>query len=166
MAISIDWPTGVITVPQADLTFVSGLLYELDVDVFRLALKALEATEEGMFFPITHTHNTFVDIGGGTVLAQVVLLVNGYTVTFEDGQYAVRLVGANANIADYVNVNQVSVRSNNSAGLIQVDTGGGGGSAPTAGQNAAAVWAYVMGGATAEDRLKRALTLPQFLALK
>lgn len=39
--------------------------------------------------------------------------------TFEDGQYAVNLIGANSNIADRVNVNQVSVRSANSAGLVQ-----------------------------------------------
>jgi hypothetical protein len=44
-------------------------------------------------------------------------MINNYTVTFEDGQYAVNLVGANSNIADVVNVNQVSVRSANSAGL-------------------------------------------------
>jgi hypothetical protein len=48
-----------------------------------------------------------------------VVIVNGYTITYEDGQYAVNLVGANSNVADNVNVNQVSVRSANSAGLVQ-----------------------------------------------
>lgn len=165
MAISIEWATRVITVPKSYLTLVSGVLYEMDIDQFRLDLKALEATEEGMFFPLTHVHNTYVDIGG-VVLAQVVLLTNGYTVTFEDDQYAVRLVGANSNIGDLVNINQVSIRSNNSAGLVQVDLGGGGGGGATAGEIATAVWTYVMGGATAEERLRRSLTLAQFIALK
>ena len=49
-------------------------------------------------------------------------MINGYTVTFEDGQYAVNLVGANSNVGDRVNVNQVSVRSANSAGLQDLST--------------------------------------------
>jgi len=49
----------------------------------------------------------------------VVEIINGYTVTFEDDSYAVNLVGANSNIADVVNLNTVSVRAANSAGLIQ-----------------------------------------------
>ncbi|NOR65437.1 MAG: hypothetical protein GQ468_05405 [Candidatus Scalindua sp.] len=32
--------------------------------------------------------------------------------------YAVRMVGANSNLGDVVNVNQVSIRTANSAGLI------------------------------------------------
>ena len=65
----------------------------------------------------THRHNPPVDVGGVS-LARVVEIINGYTLTFEDGQYAVNLYGANTNAADVVNVNQVSVRSSNSAGLV------------------------------------------------
>jgi hypothetical protein len=54
---------------------------------------------------------------GGLTYARVIEIINGYTITFEDGQYAVNLVGANSNVGDCVNVNQVSVRSANSAGL-------------------------------------------------
>jgi hypothetical protein len=57
------------------------------------------------------------------VLAMVIEIINGYTVTFEDGQYAVNLVGANSNVGDKVNLNDVSVRSANSAGLIRLETG-------------------------------------------
>lgn len=117
MAITVAWATGVISVPQADLALISGSLYELDLDVFRLALKALEASEEGMAWPDTHLHNTEVVLGGVTY-ARTVEIINGYTVTFEDGQYAVRLSGANSNVEDVTNVNQVSIRSQNSAGLI------------------------------------------------
>jgi len=117
MAITINWGNRIINVPQSDLTHISGLLYELNIDVFRLRLKDLEDDEDGMIFQYTHNHNTTVSISG-TTLARVVELVNGYTVTFEDGQYAVRLVGANSNIGDVTNINQVSIRSSNSAGLI------------------------------------------------
>jgi len=118
MAISIDWGTKVINVPQADLTNLGGGVYELDVDAFRLELKDLEDDEEGMPFPRTHNHVAPITVGGVT-LARVVEIINGYTVTFEDLQYAVNLVGANNNIADVANVNQVSIRSQNSAGLAQ-----------------------------------------------
>lgn len=122
MAISIDWGGRVINVPKADLTLVSGSVYELDVDVFRLALKDLEDGEAGMVFPRTHNHNTEVTVGGVT-LARVVEILSPYTVTFEDGQYAVNLVGANSNISDVTNVNQVSIRPQNSAGMIVSGSG-------------------------------------------
>lgn len=119
MAISINHATRVITVPQADLTFVSAGLYELNVDTFRQWLKDYEDDVDGMTLSDTHRHNTEVTLGG-VVLARTVEIINGFTVTFEDGQYAVRLAGANNNIADVMNVNQVSLRSNNSAGLVNV----------------------------------------------
>lgn len=125
MAITINWSTKVINVPQADLLSLGGGVYQLDVDEFRLALKDIEDSEEGINFPDTHRHNTEVVLGGVT-LARVVEIINGYTITFQDGQYAVKLIGANNNVADVTNVNQVSVRSNNSAGLV-VSGGGGGG---------------------------------------
>jgi len=97
---------------------------ELDLDTFRLALRNLEDSEEGVPFLHTHNHNTAVTVGGVT-LARVIEITNGYTMTFEDGQYAVNLVGANSNVPDVTNVNQVSVRSANSAGLIVVVSGSG-----------------------------------------
>lgn len=119
MALSVDWPTKVIFVPKADLTLVQSTPTEirsLDTNAFRLELKAIEA-DEGMPFLDTHQHNPPVSVGGVT-LARVIEIINGYTVTFEDGQYAVNLVGSNNNIGDRVNVNQVSIRSANSAGLV------------------------------------------------
>lgn len=121
MAITINWPTKVINVPRADMTLVQSSpieVRELNIDSFRLRLKDLEDDVEGIPFIRTHNHNTTVVVGGIT-LARVVEIINGYTVTFEDGAYAVNLVGANSNIADVLNLNTVSVRSANSAGLIQ-----------------------------------------------
>jgi hypothetical protein len=120
MAITINWATKVINVPKADMTLIQSNpteIRELNQNQFRLNLKSIEASEEGAPHIDTHRHNTTVDVGGIT-LARVVEIINGYTVTFEDGQYAVNLTGANSNVADVVNVNQVSVRSGNSAGLV------------------------------------------------
>ena len=127
MAISVNWPIKVINVPKADMTLVQSNPFEirqLDLNVFRLALKDLEDNADGMPFPKTHNHNTEITVAGIT-LSRVIEIVNGYTVTFEDGQYAVNLVGANSNVSDVVNLNQVSIRSANSAGLITVSSGSG-----------------------------------------
>lgn len=124
--ISINWATKVITIPQADLTAVTGSLYQLDVDAFRLALKSIEDSEEGVAFPDTHRHNTAVTLSGVTY-ARTLEIINGYTVTFEDvgTPYTVSCVGANHNLADVKNVNQVSLIVGNAAGLITVSSGSG-----------------------------------------
>lgn len=124
MALSIDWASQVIFVPRSYLTLVSGSLYELDVDQFRLDLKDLEDSEEGISFPDTHRHNTQVTLSG-VIYARTFEVVNGYTITFEDvgTPYTVRCVGANHNIADVKNVNQVSLIIGNAAGMIVVETG-------------------------------------------
>jgi len=127
MAVTIDWPTKVITVPQADLTPLGGSLYELDVDTFRLALRAIEAGEEGVAFLHTHERVAPKTIAGVTY-AQFFEIINGYTVLFEDLQYTVQVTGANHNISDVKVLNQVSVIIGNSAGLIVTAGGGGGGS--------------------------------------
>lgn len=119
MAISIDWGTKVISVPKSYLTLIQAFpteIYDLPLNQFRLDLKTLEASIHGVAYVRTHNHNTEVNLSGITY-ARVIEIINGYTVTFEDAQYAVNLTGANSNVGDVVNVNQVSVRSQNSAGL-------------------------------------------------
>ena len=123
--ITVDWKNKIIFVPKIAMTLVQStpsVIYQLDLNVFRLTLKELEAEvidsgAGGMSFEDTHQHNPPVTVGGVT-LARVVEIINDYSVTFEDDQYAVNLVGANSNVGDRVNVNQVSVRSANSAGLV------------------------------------------------
>ena len=124
MAISINWATKVISIPKADLTLVSGTTYEYDVNAFREELKDIEDDEEGMPFLDTHAHNPPLDVGGLT-LARSVEIINGYTITFEDGHYGVNLYGANHNVNDVLNRNSVSIATANSAGLIEVATGSG-----------------------------------------
>ena len=121
MAISVNWITKVIFIPKADTTLVQSSpteIRELDLNVFRLALRDLEDDPLGRPYQRTHDHNTTVSISG-IELARVITILDPYTITFEDGQYAVNLIGANSNVGDKVNVNQVSVRSANSAGLVQ-----------------------------------------------
>jgi hypothetical protein len=116
----IDWKNKIIFVPKVYTTLVQSVPSEIrsmDLNAFRLKLKDLEDDPEGMPFLDTHKHNTTVSLGG-IELARVIEIINGYTVTFEDDKYAVNLVGANSNVGDVVNVNQVSVRSSNSAGLV------------------------------------------------
>ena len=118
MAITVTWPTKIINVPKADTTLVQSTPTEvraLNLDTLRLRLKDLEDNEDGMTFLDTHSHNPSVTVSG-VQLAEVIQLINGYTVTFENGTYAVNLTGANSNVGDNVNVNNVSIRSGNSAG--------------------------------------------------
>lgn len=120
MAITVDWPNKVIYIYKTDMTLIQTDpfdVYSLDLNQFRLTLKGLEDNIQGINWPKTHNHNPPFQIGG-VELARTVEIVNEYTITFEDDQYAVNLVGANSNVGDRVNLNQVSVRPLNSAGLV------------------------------------------------
>ncbi len=122
--VEVNWTTGEIFVPKFKSIVVQTNpleIRQLNLDEFRLTLKDLEDDADGMSYLDTHQHNTTVTVGGVT-LARVIEIINSYTVTFEDGQYAINLVGANSNVSDVVNVNQVSVRSANSAGLQDLST--------------------------------------------
>lgn len=119
MAISIDWANSIINVPKSAMVqtqVTPQVIYQLELDYFRLALKDLEASDEGMNNLRTHSHNTSFVLGGAPY-ARVIKIINGFNVTFEDGQYAVNLVGANSDVAELSTVNQVSIRPNNSTGL-------------------------------------------------
>ncbi len=118
MAISIEWHTKIISVPKDYLNPTANpSVFNLDTDQFRLDLKALEDDETGIVYLDTHRHNTEVLLSGVTY-ARVIEIINGYTITFENGFYAINFYGSNNNYADVTNVNFVSIRPNNSAGLI------------------------------------------------
>ena len=130
MAMTIDWPNKVISVPQGDLTLVSGTLYEMDTEsYFRTELMALADDADGMAWPIPYQHNTEVTVAG-TTFARTIEIINGYTVQFTpDSQWTVRLTGSNNNIFDVgggiLVQNQVQVIPGNSAGLQTVTSGSG-----------------------------------------
>jgi hypothetical protein len=156
--ISIDWLAKVIHVPKMFLDLVSGVAYELDTNKFRLALRDLEDDEAGMPFSPTHNHNTTVTLAG-VQYARVLEILAPYTITFEDGQYSVNLIGSNNNIGDRANINQVSVRVNNSAGLQNVSTPTNvvTGTALTAEQTAAAVWSNAIENSLTAEQILRIL---------
>lgn len=121
MAVSIDWITGEITVPKADTVLVSAGPPEIrsfDLDQFRLDLRTAEAAADGDPWPRTHNHDTESLLSGFTY-ARKLEIISPYFVTFEDGQYVINLEGANHNILDVATANQVSLRAQNSAGLIK-----------------------------------------------
>ncbi len=127
MALSIDPATKVISVPQADLTLISGTLYELNTNQFRLDVLALLDDEDYIWMDDAFIHNTEVTVAG-TTFARTIEVINGWSITFEDGQYTVRLTGSNNNYFDVenniLNQNQVQVISQNSAGLVNANTDG------------------------------------------
>ena len=135
----VDWGNRVINIEMSDLTHIAGGMYRIDIYDLHLALRDKEDDDDGMSYPTTHSYTKPLTVGG-TVIARVLEIINDYTVTFEDGAYMVDIVGGNSNIMDVLNFNSVSVRSNNSAGLIEVSTGTG--SCPTKEEIADAVWGY------------------------
>ncbi len=125
--ISVDWGGKVIFVPKADttLTQASPEVRSYNINTFRLQLKDLEDDlTEGMAYPDTHSHIGELVLSGVTY-SRSVEIINGYTVEFEDGQYTVVLSGANNNLGDVKVANQVSLTTNNSAGLVTVSGGAG-----------------------------------------
>jgi len=156
MAISIDWSTKIVYVPQADLVHLGGVVYQLNVEWFRNALKDIEDSEEGVVQPVTHRRNAPVQLSG-VVYAQTFELINGYTVSFENTgvPYTVNVTGGNHNLGDVTNFDGgMSMIIGNSGGLVVVD-GAGGGTSYTPQQVADAVAAH-----------DKTLTVPKFLALK
>lgn len=128
MAFTYDYATLTITVPQADLTLITGTLYELDTNVFRLTVADEQDSARGMPFVDAIRHNTEVTVAG-TTFARTIEIVNGWSVTFEDGAYTVRLAGSNNNLFDVesgiLNQNTVQIIAQNSAGLVVVGGGTG-----------------------------------------
>lgn len=129
MAISVNPATFVITIPQADLTFVSGTLYTLDTEAFREELRAWEDDEENIVFQKTHDHFTEYTVAGVTY-ARAIIMLAPYTIEFEDlghPGYTVALTGSNNNIfeAGIIVTNHNSVIGQNAAGLIVHSSGSG-----------------------------------------
>jgi len=123
MPITLDPATRIFSVPQSDLTFISGSLYEMDTEIaFRQIINQLMDDEDYIWMPDPISHNTEVTVAGITY-ARFIEMINSYSITFTpDSQWSVRLAGSNNNIFDIensiLNQNQVQVIPNNAAGLI------------------------------------------------
>ncbi len=122
MAIDVDWVSGLITIPKADMSVVqvSPEIREFDVEQFHQDLRAIHASVQGAPYPRTHTHKA-ESVLSGVTYARIVEIIPPYTVEFEDDQYGVQAFGANHNLLDVKVANQVSLLVQNSAGLVRVN---------------------------------------------
>jgi len=113
---TIDWNNKLIFIPKSDLTLVQGSVYKLDLNQFKADLGDIMDNSDGIVNDTIYLNNPPFELDGVTY-ARGLKIINGYKVEFEDGQYAVNLIGANSNVASVSVVNQVSIRPFNSAGL-------------------------------------------------
>lgn len=126
---SVNWVTKVITIPKSDLTLDSGTLYRLDTRDFHEEIRRLEyELTEGLWAEQVLEHIPGVTISG-VPYAPFNIIINGYSIEFENGLYTVIVEGSNNNIGDVAAgilvQNSVQVLTTNSAGLIKVTTGSG-----------------------------------------
>ncbi len=129
MAISINQSTRLISIPQADLTLVSGALYTLDSNQFRNDVMSILDDATHIWLPDAFRHNTEVTVAG-TTYARTIEFINSFSIQFEDtgSAYTVRIEGSNNNIFDAENgilipTDKVTVIPTNSAGLVVTETG-------------------------------------------
>lgn len=143
MALSLDPANKTISVPQSDLTLVSGTLYTMDTEgYFRQSLMALLASEDYIWCEDAYKHNTEVTVVGVTY-ARFIEVINMFAVEFTpNSQWTVVLEGSNNNIFDVGGMvlvqNQVQVIPSNAAGLIVAE------SSYTPAQISDAVWDEVL----------------------
>jgi hypothetical protein len=124
VAVTVNFVTKIISINKVDMVLIQSTpteIYQLDMDVLRTTLNDIMDNADGIVHDTIISHNAGVTVSGA-ILAQVIQFINGYTITFEDAQYAVNIVGANTDLGDKVNVNQVSVRTSNSAGLQDLNS--------------------------------------------
>ena len=119
MAYSVNWEAQVITVPRADLVYLSPNRYKLDLDEFRRKCRALEADlNGGLSYPPIIQYYPAVNTGD-VILGRVVLMINGYHLELEDTaeRYSALFDGANTNVHNNTLITNGIPTPNNSAGL-------------------------------------------------
>ena len=131
MAISVHWPTGVITIQKTDTSLLTDLgsdLYRLDTEALYFALKDVEDDIEGMAWPRIVLHATEVTISGVTYV-RFVTIINGYSLQFlPDTNWSVLADGGTNNNffdiqAGVLVANTVQAIPQNSAGNTVTETG-------------------------------------------
>ena len=131
MALTLDPATRVFTVPQADLSFVSGTLYTLDTDQFRKDAWDLLSSEPYIWLPPCYDHNAEYTILGVTYFRKIEF-INGFSLQLEDtgSAYSVSFEGSNNNLFDIetgvlIPTPLVTCVGNNSAGNQTIVAGSG-----------------------------------------
>jgi hypothetical protein len=134
VAIAIDWIGASatvpykarITIPQSDLDFISGTLYEFDTMAFWAEMKTNEEDSDGIVFNDLQAHFANYTVAGVNYADALFMLCE---VKFEDtgSNYSVKLIGSNNDIFDedggiLVATPGLTIIPTNAAGLIIVET--------------------------------------------
>lgn len=148
MALSFDHATKLIGVPQAD---AQPLLVQDLVN----AIRDEEASERGITYDQILDASGKEDLGGGVQTGITAGLRSSWKLNFAAGAYQATITGGNlADVLARINNTgspQVVALSSAAATIIS----GSGGSAPTAAQNAAAVWNEVLEGTLTAAQMQR-----------
>jgi hypothetical protein len=121
MAIDVNWVTGVISIPKADLALVQATPFEvrsLDIPQFHLDLRTIHASVQGAPYPKTHDHVLTYTLSG-LVNPEAVIVLPPYTVEFEAGVYGASALNGNSNILERLVPSGVSFLGNNTTGPLQ-----------------------------------------------
>jgi len=149
MALTFDHASKLIGVPQAD---AGPLTMQALID----AIRTEEASERGIAYDPIATASGKNTLGGAVQTGITVELLSTWKLSFQAGAYQATVNGGN--LADALNRIQNSgnpqVLFQSSAASTLV-TGNGGGTAPTAAQNAAAVWSQILEGTLTAEQLQR-----------
>lgn len=121
MAYLVNWETGVVEVPETDLSPLGEGRFVCYMNTFRKEIRRLEWTlSEGLSYPVIIDHNKPKTLSG-TTYAPSDEIINNYTIKFTGATVQrVDLIGSNNNIVDVLVYNGVSVVPSNSAGSILV----------------------------------------------
>ena len=126
MAYLVDWTTKIFTIPQGDLTFVSGNNYLLSLVGVHKELRRLEwSFADGLWaLRIANWYETVTLSGIDKTPA--VEIINGYTFNFTGSNYNVILTDYDNNLVDvYIPSNGISILGNNSVGRQTISSGSG-----------------------------------------
>ena len=139
MAYSVNWVTKVITIPQSDLTFLSGNNYSLDIADVHYEIRRLEwEFTDGLWAARIANFYETVTLSG-VAKSPSLEIVNDYTFDFTGSNYNVILTGYDNNLVDvYIPSNGISILGNNSVGKITA----GSGLLPTEQQQLGELWLF------------------------
>lgn len=161
MAITFDYTTQLISVPQAESA-------PLLIQTLLNAIRAEEASERGITYSATCTATGKDSLGGAVAVGITLSLLWAWEVSFAAGAYQATIDGGNlANALNRINnTGNPQVLVNASAAATVVATGGSALTSdehaqlmalPAASANAVAVWTKVLEGALTAEQLQRLL---------
>ena len=136
--------------------------FEVDVTALYTAAKLAQASTEGILYGQVAKGSGLSDLGGGVRVGLTVELLGSWQIEFASGAYIARVTGGNLvggpagdPIAYSAGVQALLIQS---AASTVVEVGpGGGASAPTAAENAAAVWQRAIEGGMTAEQVQRAM---------